>query len=247
LAISELIISDFGDTPEALQSLLNLPKALQHFEFGKVHSTPSTWWNLGHFQRLLHGHRESLRSIEIGALGREMININLLDFTKLETLNLSRWVFDFTPEIACATLLAPKLRTFIWDFTIEDQHSESWTSFGQEQRDWITTFAKLAVAQKSALRQIKIVFNPDEGSGPRTRDQLKDHPWPWDFMDQARDAMYPDVKLSYNNLWDRQHFIDRIEALEAEEHRRRDGNQYLTSIRRKVGAQDVPWLSRSWA
>lgn len=74
--------------------------------------------------------------------------------------------------MAAATLLAPRLHTFIWDFTIIDQHSESWTDIGDGQKEWLLKFAEIAAARKSALRKIEIVFCPDEWSGPRTREEL---------------------------------------------------------------------------
>jgi hypothetical protein len=190
---------------------------LEHFRFGKIHSNPARW-DLSSFQ-CLHDHRDSLKSIEIGALGGDMGAISFLDFTNLETLNLSRWAFHFSPEVARSTLLAPQLHTFIWDFTVEDQHSEVWSDFGREQKDWIVKFAELAVEQKSVLRKIKIVFNPDtpdEWFSPGTREELRDwvSNWvcPWDLMYEARDAIRPSgIELSYNRRWIQQECLQRTE------------------------------------
>ncbi len=215
-SIIKLDISNFKETPTALQSLLKLPKALQHFRFDKIHSNPVSW-DLRLLQSLLHDQRASLKSIVIGALEREKRGISFLDFPELEILTLSRWVFDFSPEVASATLLAPKLHTFIWDFTIIDQHSESWSDFGPEQRDWILGFAERAIKRKSALRRIEIIFAPEHWSGPNTRELLKDRLSPWDLMDQVRDAIRPDIGLSYSPNWSREECLALLDAGEWEE------------------------------
>jgi hypothetical protein len=171
------------------------------------------------FFQCLHDHRDSLKSIEIEALGGDMGTISFLDFTNLETLNLSRWAFNISPEVARSTLLAPKLHTFIWHFTIRGWQNDSWRDFGQEQKNWIVKFAELATEEKSALRKIKIVFNPEtpgEWFGPGTREELRDWvcKWdcPWDLMDEARDAIrLRGISLSYNRLWTRQECLQRME------------------------------------
>jgi hypothetical protein len=50
--ITTLLIHDFGERPEALQNLLKLPRALEHFAFSKIHSCPVRW-SLDMFQSLL--------------------------------------------------------------------------------------------------------------------------------------------------------------------------------------------------
>ncbi|CZR51719.1 uncharacterized protein PAC_01596 [Phialocephala subalpina] len=237
-SITGLDLDDFGDTPEALRRFLKLPKALEHFRFGNGYSGQISW-DLGHFQSLLQDHRSSLKGIEIGALGREKKDISFLNFPNLETLNLSCFVVSPSPEVACATLLGPKLHTFIWDFTVIDQSSESWIDFGQKQKDWILKFAELAIAQQSALRKIEIIFTPDRWSCPQTREQLRDWGWPWDLMDEVRDAIKPDIELSYNKCWEKQECLDRIEERERnerEEKEKLDGNQ---DIRQVWGARET--------
>lgn len=204
-----------------------MPKALEHFRLRGGCSGQASW-DLSLFPGLLYDHQTSLKSIEIGELGRGDKYINLLDFPNLETLKLSRYVFDLTPEAACATFLAPKLHTFIWDFTVLDQSSESWTDFGQKQKEWISKFAELAIAQKSMLRKIEIIFTPDQWSRPKTREQLRDWGWPWDLMDEVRDAIKPDIQLSYNKCWEKQEILGRIEEEEQRERetkKKLDGNK----------------------
>jgi hypothetical protein len=209
--IISLIINDFGEKPEALQNLLKLPRALEHFTFGKIHSNPVRW-RLDMFQWLLADHQTTLRNIEIGSLGLGYTPINFLEFPNLEILNLSHWVYKETPEVAAASILAPRLHTFIWDFRIIDQHSESWTDFGEEQKKWLLRFAELAIARKSALRKIKIMFYPDEFDGPRTREELAICVTPWDLMDEVKDKIKPlGIELEYNQCWTREECLQRLE------------------------------------
>jgi hypothetical protein len=209
--ITSLIINDFGEKPEALQNLLKLPRALEHFAFVKIHSNPVRW-RLDMFQWLLADHQTTLKSIEIGSLGLGYTPINFLEFPKLEILNLSHWVYKESPEVAAASILAPSLHTFIWDFRVNDQHSESWTDFGEEQKEWLLGFAELAIARKSALRKIQIVFCPDESDGPTTREELAICVTPWDLMDEARDKIEPlGIELMYNKCWTREECLQRFE------------------------------------
>jgi hypothetical protein len=164
------------------------------------------------FQWLLADHKHTLKSIEIGSLCSEHTPINLLDFPVLETLNLSHWGYRETPEAAAASILAPRLRTFIWDFRVIDQHSESWSDFGKEQKEWLLRFTELAAEKKSALEKIQIVFCPDDYDGPRTREELAVCVSPWDFMDEARDKMkLLGIELEYHVSWTREECLRRIE------------------------------------
>jgi len=195
--------------------LLKLPKRLHHFRFGKAHGPIR--WDLCMFQSLLEGHKASLKSVEIGHLESSKTSMTFVDFPLLETLNLSRWVFDLTPEMACSQFLAPNLHTFIWDFTIDDRPSENWKDFGPAQRDWLLKFAELAIAKKSSLRKIKIIFVPDEDSGPDTKEELESLICPWDLMDEVREALMPNgIELSYNECLTKQEYLEWIECIEEE-------------------------------
>jgi hypothetical protein len=195
-----------------------VPRALEHFTFGKIHSNPVRW-RLEMFQSLLAPHQATLKSIEIGTLGLGYTPMNFLSFPKLEVLNLSQWVYRETPEVATASLLAPKLHTFIWNFTIIEPHSEPWTDIGEEQKKWLLKFAELAKESKSGLRKIRIVFHPDEHGGPRTREELAVCVTPWDLMDEARDKIRTwGIELDYDKPWTREECLRRIE-LEEKYHR----------------------------
>lgn len=206
--ITEISLKDFGETPKALENLFQLPAALRHFSFyPSIDRHDPTLWTLDAIQDLLPDHRASLKSIEIGALSSDDSPVafgtfSVRSFPQLEKLTLSRWNIDesVTAEAACAALLAPNLQHFIWDFTMPN--GDSWDAFGREQRDWILKFARLAIAQKSALRNIEIIFTPIADSsevGPTQAmwEQMKDF-WPWDLMDEVMEAVSPDIKVSYN-------------------------------------------------
>jgi hypothetical protein len=212
--ITSLTIHDFGETPEALQNLLKLPRALERFAFGKIHWNPFHW-RLDMFQLLLADHRTTLKSIEIGCLTSNNNPINFLEFPKLEILNLSHWVYRQTPEMAATSLLAPKLHTFIWDFRVIDQHSESWDDFGKEQKEWLIKFAKLATSRKSALRKIEIMFYPDACDDPRTKEELAVCVTPWELMDEVRNEISRlGIELVYNKGRTREECLQRIEEEE---------------------------------
>jgi len=216
--ITELTITDFGERPEALRTLLKLPKALEHFTFGGVRSSLVQWCP-EMFQWLLADHQSTLKSIEIGCLGMRRSPINFMEYPKLQKLKLSHWVYFETAETAAASLLAPSLHTFIWDFQIYDQHSEQWTDFDEPQKKWLLRFAELAAARNSALRKIEIVFKPDvENYVPiTTRAELADCVTPWDLMDEVKAKIKPlGIELEYNQCWTREECLQRIERAEKE-------------------------------
>lgn len=209
-AITTLIIHDFSSTPSALHNLLVLPKALSHFTFGKIHYSPATW-SLTQFQTLLAPHQETLTHIEIGSLCAGYTPINFSSFPRLEVLRLSNWVYSATAEEAAFSLLAPRLHTFIWDFRVIDQHTESWDDFSAPQKEWVVRFAELAAERKSGLRRIKIVFCPDEYYGPKTREELEVCVTPWDLMDEARQKMEGlGIELTWNKCWSREKCLERL-------------------------------------
>jgi hypothetical protein len=235
--ISSLSITNFRETPEALQHLLRLPRALQHFKFINIEYT-SINWDFNIFPGLLYNHRTSLKSIEINLFSTSSQDANFLPFTELETLKLSPTELECSPVTACDNFLAPRLKRFIWNLTEYNLKSGRWSDFGSHQRDWIIAFAQLAIDRKTTLTNIDIIFTPDERCYPTTREQLRDWLNPWDFMDEARDAIAPDIELSYNKCWGREECIRQIEKDEREkmeELERLDGNQDIRKVRRSTG------------
>jgi hypothetical protein len=207
LPISRIEVCDFSETQQALYNLLKLPKALKHFHFEGMGCIGN--WSLNTFQWILKDHRETLKSVKISGVHPDYERFSLLDFTNLNTLDISRWVIFFTPEVACSKFLAPRLHTFVWDFATWDQHNEQWHDFGTDQKEWIVKFGEVAAAQKSALRRIaqkstlrriKIVFTPDRFPSPSTRDELMEVVFPCKLMDEAAEILRPlGIQLSWND------------------------------------------------
>ena len=97
-----------------------------------------------------------------------------------------------SPVVDADVLLAPNLRTFGWSFSIEDQHSEDWTDFGDKEANWLREFARTAITRKAALNRIEVEFNPDDWEAWRRDD------YPWDRMDKIRDEVRPHgIALDY--------------------------------------------------
>ncbi|KIW29054.1 uncharacterized protein PV07_04900 [Cladophialophora immunda] len=196
--LSNLSLYEFEGSHENTVRLIQWPKELVHFHFGRLY-TKSYYLDLPRFHSMLLVHKETLKTVDISypsPEGRGRLFI-ASDFPHLETLRLSRWQMDrdlvFSREDADA-LLASNLQTFGWDFGIYDQHSESWTDFGTKEAEWLRALAKAAAARKAALKRIEITYNPDpcyaqtEGDG-----------YPWDRMDRLRDEIRPyGIALEYS-------------------------------------------------
>jgi hypothetical protein len=188
------------EQPAALAHLLAWPRNLEHFTFDRMYWNESTW-DFGTFETLLKPYRSTLKSISIGYLTGGQQTIDFSCFTELSTLSLSRWQLYCTPEVASSTLLAPKLHTFIWDFGIYDQHTESLSDFAQAQVDWILKFAELAAGKGSCLRNIKIVFNPDPWNEPSTRLESEERRHPWNLMDDLNATLkLLGIELTYSPI-----------------------------------------------
>jgi hypothetical protein len=153
------------------------------------------------FESWLLIHSETLRHISIGYLSRNGSDrlFNATRFPNLEFLQLSRWqmppslTFKFRPEDV--NVLGPKLRTFSWNFSIYDQHTEGWLDFGEKEVEWLHQLAEAAVASKAVLRTIKIQFAPDF-----PWDTTEEMGYPWDLMDDLREQVMRPIglELSYN-------------------------------------------------
>lgn len=144
------------------------------------------------FQSWLSIHSKSLKTIDIGYLSRNGgENKHLFDatlFPNLESLTLSRWQMGYPGELTpftaeSANFLGPKLKFFGWSFHIYDQHSESWSDFGEKEEAWLQELGEHAIARKAALKTVKIGFRPDYWARVG-RDE-----YPWDRMDKIRDEL----------------------------------------------------------
>lgn len=151
------------------------------------------------FESWLLVHRFSLKHVKMGYLSHRgshrLFNATL--FPNLEFLGLSRWQMDnsitFFPEDSI--VLGPSLKTFHWDFSIYDQHSESWDSFGEAEVNWLRGLAEFAVSQKAALAKFEIDFTPDQYYF-----STEETGYPWDRMDNLRDGILRPlgIDLVYN-------------------------------------------------
>jgi hypothetical protein len=153
-------------------------------------------------QSLLSPYRSSLKTIEIGDLdGGYDGMMDLTLFRELTVLNLYSDLLDnLSSDNASATLLAPKLHTLILDFTSYDDvyQRTSWEAFHEPQARWILEFAQLAAARTSALRKIKIIFDPVTSIGPCNRDEFELSGYPWDRMDDIKIKLKPlGIDLTY--------------------------------------------------
>ncbi|KAF2800522.1 hypothetical protein K505DRAFT_331624 [Melanomma pulvis-pyrius CBS 109.77] len=149
-----LRISNFEDTPNALNQLLLWPKSILHFNFKSLYGNKSHW-ELRHFDTALEPHRASLQTLEIGHLTRDPAR-QLTDqifvisgFPSLDTLVLHELQLEKTDQQAAASmLLTPKLRTFGYSFNINDQVHEYWEEFDAAQEEWLRKFAFEAMARR---------------------------------------------------------------------------------------------------
>jgi len=110
----------------------------------------------------------------------------------------------------CEALLAPKLQHFVWDFSF--LFAEHWDAFGIAERDWLLKFAQLAISRKFALRKIEIIFSPSTEEDDDINalwEQLEDN-WPWDMMDEVRDAVSPHVEVKYIDPITREKFMELV-------------------------------------
>ncbi|KAH8801367.1 F-box domain protein [Xylogone sp. PMI_703] len=195
-SFTSLSLSDYEESPEATKLLIQWPKALTHFTFGSFYGN-RFYMDLSMFHSWLQVHKDTLVYISIGYLSKSTHKrlFNSCDFPNLETLKLSRWSMKEldTPAADADILLAPNLKTFGWDFTIYDQHSESWTAFGDKEENWVRGIAKAAIEKKTGLKKIEIVFTP-EGWDTKMEDG-----YPWDRMDRIHDEIQQNgLTLRYN-------------------------------------------------
>jgi hypothetical protein len=118
------------------------------------------------FHSMLLGHKDTLKTIDIGYLSASGRDLPFLasDFPSLELLKLSRWQMKENLKFSSAEadcLLASNLKTSEWDFSIYNRHSEEWNDFGSGEEDWLRALARAAIAKKGTLKKIHVIFNPE--------------------------------------------------------------------------------------
>jgi hypothetical protein len=209
------------ETPAALAKVINWPKTLIDFTFDGLYSNPYHW-DLNTMQNLLASHQDSLKTLKIGSMhSTNNIMFDFSVFNNLEKLHVSAWTSSQQPEFRPSRFLPPKLHTFTWDFTIEDQHSEGLGSFGQPEADWLSHFVNVATREQRALRQIHIIFTPEIFIWSFNYRAFENLRYPWDWMDEVRDKIRPHaINLTYNTpVLTKAQYIETIECarIQAEE------------------------------
>ncbi|KAL4793165.1 hypothetical protein BDV19DRAFT_391389 [Aspergillus venezuelensis] len=145
--------------------------------------------------RLRH-YKRTLVSLDLRIMGHCDLQgiIDTSDFPELETArlpipNLRRpnnpvWPVDMT--------LGPKLHTITLDFSA-DNHYQYLENFDEAEEKWITKLARGAVADKKALREIKIAFRNDVREWRRGNCQQL-----WDRLDRLGATLNQlGLRLSY--------------------------------------------------
>lgn len=152
-------------------------------------------WSLAILQPILAIHKSTLRSISIRCINEPGLDgFDLHDFESLEELCLSYQTTNGTADIhLIPNLLAPRLRIFHWDLTLEDQQcNETLECFQQKEEDWLRTLALTAVSQGCPLRGIEITFTP-------LFSYYFDGVYPWDRMDALGRELQPHgIQVGYN-------------------------------------------------
>jgi hypothetical protein len=86
--------------------------------------------------------------------------LDLSSYPKLETVRFSYWATGCSLDFAFTHFLAPALHIFTWDFGSDQHPNVVIPEFTLAQADRIHKLALVAVAQKSALRNIHIITSP---------------------------------------------------------------------------------------
>ncbi|KAH8896512.1 hypothetical protein GQ53DRAFT_743655 [Thozetella sp. PMI_491] len=195
-SVTSLTISDFEDSPLSLRRFVTWPAKLTRFSFTGLYSNRFHPWNLSTLGSILSPHKAVLEYIVIGGLReRSLAGFDLSDFESLEYLGLSYWATGSAGFEA--GLLAPRLTKFRWSFTIEDQHTEGLTHFGEAEQLWLKRLTAAAISQESPLEEIYIQYAPfDYSRRPEDLPQV----YPWDRMEEvARDIRDKGIHLSWSS------------------------------------------------
>jgi len=165
-----------------------------------------TGWSLATLLPIFAIHKQTLRSIVVTNICRPgLAGLDLSEFESLEYLRLSDATTGCDPALVGNIIDAPRLRTFHWDFTLEDQqHGTGLDAFGQREEDWLRALVDAAVERRSSLRKIMVEFKPDDGIYRMGTENMDDVLYPWDRLDavglqassESIDLWYPDPTMS---------------------------------------------------
>ncbi|KAH8882180.1 hypothetical protein GQ53DRAFT_462882 [Thozetella sp. PMI_491] len=215
---TDLKLGAFFSTPDALGEMLKWPARLESLTFRFAHRTHHMGmaafmnWGLDTLHPILFRHKETLRYLRISHLTRGGLDyFNLTEFTGLEHLTLSL-ALTGTAHIHLANLAAPRLKSFCWDMTLEDQGcSEDLGDFQQREEDWIRALVDMFAERCVPCRHIKIVFTPHPLLYFQSWADVEDLRFPWDRMDDiARDLRPRGIALAYNRPNVTRREFDRI-------------------------------------
>ncbi|CAG9977423.1 unnamed protein product [Clonostachys byssicola] len=203
--LSVLKLRNFTQGVQALEALVLWPAKLTSFEFSMPFSDhysgegPLTRYNLGVLQQVLLHQKNHICYIGLQELVNQgLYGFDVTDFHSLKTLTLGHDTTG-TDSSSIANLVAPNCEVFCWDMVLEDQQCpEKLGSFNQPEEDWLRAFAQAAIARKSALRHIKVLYYP-ESDAYLTEEALKSLEYPWDRMDRLAQEIQPyGIHLSYS-------------------------------------------------
>ncbi|KAH8731839.1 hypothetical protein GQ44DRAFT_800464 [Phaeosphaeriaceae sp. PMI808] len=185
---TSLSLLDFKLGPRIVTQFVQWPALLTHFEFEIGYNGSEYQMNYPMFESWLLIHKDTLRHVHIGPLSSQDSSpfFNATLFPNLAYLSLSAWPprrdsSDFTTQ--AMNLLGSRLKTFRWDFTVHDQHTEQWDDFGPMESDWLRALGIAAVERKAALETVIIQFKPDEYSDEFTE-------YPYDLMDSLQSEVF---------------------------------------------------------
>lgn len=204
-SFTELNLSNFVQTLETLEALTRWPVNLEGFSFRLPSEYPYagehslSTYTLGKLQPILAAQKATLTHVrirELYSMGLEEFNVT--DFPKLRSLSLSHGLTG-TDTTYVGNLVAPNLREFHWDMTLEDQQlGETLGNFAQPEEDWLRALSAAAIDRKSALHHIRIQFSPEAFIYSHERKTIHDK-YPWDRMDQiGREVQPHGITISYN-------------------------------------------------
>lgn len=223
-AFTSLTLDLHDETQEMVSRIISWSRELTEFRLYKCWNRDIYRIDLSMVQSWLQVHKTTLRYIMIDELSFQgppegQLGFDATDFTSLEHLHLSRWLWSKPLDLNLAKaearlLLAPKLRVFVWDFTAEgDGFREFWTNFGAKEEEWLKEFAQVAISQRDrhCLEEIRIRFEPEDmGSGRESE------VYPWDRMDRVREEVVQQseglVALTYNEpVFSREDWKEHLE------------------------------------
>ena len=152
---------------------------------------------------VLSVHRETLQYIRVGFIlntsnedGTSTVS-GIPDFSKfqcLRELHLSAYnILAEKPCQAAAKLATPVLRHLTMSFSTEEEYSESWREFAEDEVLWMADFASQKPIGESNtwLQRVFVDFIPN--CYIWVLDENETTTWPWDYLQQAEKEL-----LRYN-------------------------------------------------